>query len=90
MKYNLRFYWPTEGLDDRGFENYSQSYARLISNVATFQLDRNLIEEHLLEVNRNDPRCTFHGGVRNTARSCPNRAARTACISTAMKCSAVG
>ena len=40
LKYNLRFYWPTEGLANQGFEDYSQSYARKISNIATYQLDR--------------------------------------------------
>jgi hypothetical protein len=36
LKYNLRFYWTTEGLENRGFEDYSQSYIRKISNIATF------------------------------------------------------
>jgi len=65
LKYNLRFYWPTQGLENHGFEDYSQSYARLISNIATFQLDRNLLEEYLLQTNCRDPRCTFRGGVKN-------------------------
>ena len=65
LKYNLRFYWPTQGLRNTGFEDYSQSYSRVISNIATFQLDRNQLEEHLLQTNRNDPRCNFLGGVRN-------------------------
>ena len=33
LKYNLRFYWPTEGLQNHGFEDYSQSYARSLSNI---------------------------------------------------------
>jgi 2-polyprenyl-6-methoxyphenol hydroxylase-like FAD-dependent oxidoreductase len=65
LKYNLRFYWPSEGLDNRGFEDYSQSYIRQVSNIPTFQLDRNLLEEHLLKVNQQDPRCRFVGGVRS-------------------------
>src|ERR1700694_5724702 len=65
LKYNLRFYWPTEGLANQGFEDYSQSYIRKISNIATFQLDRNLLEEHLLKVNTSTDRCEFIGGVRN-------------------------
>ena len=65
LKYNLRFYWTTEGLENRGFEDYSQSYIRKISNIATFQLDRNLLEEHLLKVNTSTDRCEFIGGVRN-------------------------
>src|ERR1051325_5399408 len=28
MKYNLRFYWKTEGKENRSFEDYSQSYVR--------------------------------------------------------------
>jgi 2-polyprenyl-6-methoxyphenol hydroxylase-like FAD-dependent oxidoreductase len=65
LKYNLRFYWTTNGLDNTGFEDYSQSYSRLLSNIATFQLDRNLLEEHLLASNRANPRCDFVGGVKD-------------------------
>jgi flavin-dependent dehydrogenase len=65
LKYNLRFYWPTEGLANGGLEDYSQSYARLISNIATFQLDRNLLEEHLLATHQKNPRFQFIGGVRD-------------------------
>ena len=57
LKYNLRFYWPTNGLGNLGFEDYSQSYARKISNIATFQLDRNDLEEHLLKINTATGRC---------------------------------
>src|SRR6478672_5722395 len=67
LKYNLRFYWPTQGLNNGGFEDYSQSYGRQISNIATFQLDRNDLERHLLASNRSDPRCRFLGGARNVA-----------------------
>jgi len=67
LKYNLRFYWPTPGLNNGGFEDYSQSFARVISNIATFQLDRNLLEEHILETNQQNPRCQFMGGARNVA-----------------------
>jgi flavin-dependent dehydrogenase len=67
LKYNLRFYWPTEGLENTGFEDYSQSYARLISNIATFQLDRNLLEEHLLNTHQTNPRFEFRGGVKDLA-----------------------
>lgn len=65
LKYNLRFCWPTEGLENTGFEDYSQSYARKISNIATFQLDRNLLEEHLLATNTATGRCDFLGGTRD-------------------------
>src|SRR4029079_39644 len=43
MKYNLRFYWKNPGRDNRCFEDYSQSYIRTLSNIATYQLDRNKI-----------------------------------------------
>src|SRR6516162_6548643 len=65
LKYNLRFYWPTKGLENHGFEDYSQSYARLISNIATFQLDRNLLEDHLLATNQQNTRFQFVGGKKN-------------------------
>ncbi|MDY7095955.1 MAG: hypothetical protein SX243_23520 [Acidobacteriota bacterium] len=54
MKYNLRFYWPAPGRSGTGFEDYSQSYIRHISNVPSYQLDRNRLEEHLLELNSQD------------------------------------
>jgi flavin-dependent dehydrogenase len=67
LKYNLRFHWPTAGLDNRGMEDYSVSYIRTMSNIASFQLDRNLFEAHLLATNRQNPRFEFLGGVRNVA-----------------------
>jgi flavin-dependent dehydrogenase len=54
LKYNLRFYWKT----DRGgevWEDLSQSYIRKISNIATYQLDRNKFEAAVLEKNRENP-----------------------------------
>jgi flavin-dependent dehydrogenase len=54
LKYNLRFYWKTE----RGgavWEDLSQSYIRKISNIATYQLDRNKFEAAVLEKNREMP-----------------------------------
>lgn len=54
LKYNLRFYWKTQ----RGgevWEDLSQSYIRKISNIATFQLDRNKFEGALLDKNRENP-----------------------------------
>ena len=56
LKYNLRFYWKTAGCDPSRFESYSQSYIRGISNVPTYQLNRNAIEGELLRRNREDPR----------------------------------
>lgn len=55
LKYNLRFYWPSAGRDNRGFEDYSQTYIREISNVASYQLDRNELEAELLRRNLAEP-----------------------------------
>lgn len=54
LKYNLRFYWKTQ----RGgavWEDLSQSYIRKISNIATYQLDRNKFEGAVLAKNRESP-----------------------------------
>src|SRR5450759_1706380 len=64
LKYNLRFHWPTEGGENRTLADYSQSYIRKLSNIATFHLDRNRIEEYLLETNTSTERCDFVGGAR--------------------------
>jgi 2-polyprenyl-6-methoxyphenol hydroxylase-like FAD-dependent oxidoreductase len=63
LKYNLRFQWKTPGLANTSIEEYSASYARVLSNIPTFQLDRNLLESHLLEVNVANPRLSFRGGI---------------------------
>jgi flavin-dependent dehydrogenase len=63
LKYNLRFQWKTEGRENRSLEDYSKSFIRLSSNLATFQLDRNLLESHLLKVNQENPRFHFAGGM---------------------------
>ena len=54
LKYNLRFYWKSERGGDV-WENLSQSYIRKISNIATYQLDRNKFEAAVLEKNRENP-----------------------------------
>ena len=59
MKYNLRFYWKTPGRANTDFEDYSQSYIKKLSNIVTYQLDRNKIEAELIRLNRADPRFTF-------------------------------
>ena len=56
LKYNLRFYWKTPGMDHSRFESYSQSYIRGFSNLATYQLKRNEIERELLRRNQLEPR----------------------------------
>lgn len=63
MKYNLRFYWKSAGRDNRRFEDFSQEYIRTFSNVASYQLDRNVLEAEILRRNLDDPRCTFRAGV---------------------------
>jgi flavin-dependent dehydrogenase len=58
MKYNLRFYWKNQEGGD-SYEHYSQSYIRNLSNIASYQLDRNKIENELLKRNRQAPTFTF-------------------------------
>ena len=63
MKYNLRFYWKTVDRDNSRFEDYSQSYIRSLSNIATYQLDRNKIEGEMLRLNLENPRFTFYAAI---------------------------
>lgn len=65
LKYNLRFHWPTEGLDNKRIEDYCRSFIRLGSNIPTFQLDRNKFEAELLRVNSLDERFEFSAGLRD-------------------------
>jgi 2-polyprenyl-6-methoxyphenol hydroxylase-like FAD-dependent oxidoreductase len=65
LKNNLRFYWPTPGRSNKAYEDYSQSYIRSLSNICTYQLDRNKLEGELLRVNRENPRFTFKAGISN-------------------------
>jgi flavin-dependent dehydrogenase len=58
LKYNLRFYWRTGGAN-QDFEDFSQSYIRELSNVCSYQLDRNVLEAHMLELNRQAENVTF-------------------------------
>lgn len=51
MKYNLRFYWKSAGCRNDGLEDYSQTYIRPFSNVPSYNIDRNRLEEHLLALN---------------------------------------
>ncbi len=60
IKYNLRFYWKTEGQANDCYEHYSQSYIRKLSNINAYQLDRNKFEGALLEVNLANSNFTFH------------------------------
>ena len=63
MKYNLRFYWKTTGRSNDSYEDYSQSYIRDLSNIASYQLDRNKIERELLRLNLQSPDFTLQTGV---------------------------
>jgi len=65
VKYNLRFYWPSHARENTSYEDYSQSYIRDVSNIATFQLDRNKIERELLRLNLECNTFTFQPGVVN-------------------------
>lgn len=51
LKYNLRFHWRTPGGDPTRAESYSQSYIRKLSNIPTYQLNRNELEGELLRLN---------------------------------------
>lgn len=62
-KYNLRFYWKTEGRDNTGLEDFGQAYIRAMSNIPTYQLDRNKIEAELLRLNLERADFEFRGGV---------------------------
>ncbi len=59
MKYNLRFYWKHSAGGGR-YEDLDQSYIRNLSNIVTYQLDRNVFEAELLRVNLLSPRFTLH------------------------------
>lgn len=59
MKYNLRFFWKSAAADNSHYEDYSQSYIRNFSNIATYQLDRNKIEAELLKLNLENERFDF-------------------------------
>src|SRR5216684_7808757 len=50
LKYNLRFYWKTPGRKNDSYEDYSQAYIRNVSNIATYQLDRNKLEGEILRL----------------------------------------
>lgn len=62
LKYNLRFYWKTPGKTNDCYEHYSQSYIRKLSNINTYQLDRNKFEGEMLRVNLENPKFEFGPG----------------------------
>lgn len=59
MKYNLRFYWKHSAGGER-YEDLDQSYIRNLSNIVTYQLDRNVFEAELLRVNLESARFELH------------------------------
>src|SRR5918992_2427797 len=59
MKYNLRFYYKTAGRENRCYEDYGQSYIRTLSNIATYQLDRNKLEAEMLRLSLESPNFRF-------------------------------
>ncbi len=65
MKYNLRFYWKTPGRKNDCYEDYSQSYIRGFSNIASYQLNRNKLEKELLRLNLENRNFTFQLGISN-------------------------
>jgi 2-polyprenyl-6-methoxyphenol hydroxylase-like FAD-dependent oxidoreductase len=62
LKYNLRFYWKTPGKTNDCYEHYSQSYIRKLSNINTYQLDRNKFEGEMLRVNLENSNFEFGPG----------------------------
>ena len=65
MKYNLRFFWPGVQGGNDALEDYSQAYIRNLSNIASYQIDRNTFEAELLRRNLQEPRFTFVPGIRD-------------------------
>lgn len=64
LKYNLRFYWPSEDRDNSRFEDYGKAYIRPFSNLASYQLDRNTFEGELLRRNLTSDRFAFRAPVK--------------------------
>jgi flavin-dependent dehydrogenase len=64
LKYNLRFHWKTSDGPNTAYEEYCSSFIRLSSNIPTFQVDRNVLESHLLKLNESDPRYELVRGAK--------------------------
>lgn len=65
MKYNLRFYWKSAARDHRNFEDFCQSYVLKLSNIASYQIDRNRLEAEVLRLDLENPRFTLATPVKN-------------------------
>lgn len=63
LKNNLRFHWKTAGRRNAAIEDYSQAGIRELSNICSYQLDRNVLEAELLRLVAADPRATVTTGV---------------------------
>ena len=63
LKYNLRFYWKTPGRVNDCYEHYSQAYILKLSNINTYQLDRNTLEGEMLRLNLDNPNFNFESGI---------------------------
>ncbi len=48
LKYNARFHWKTAGRANAALEDYSHSYIGKVPEIATYHVNRNKLEEHLL------------------------------------------
>ncbi len=65
MKYNLRFYWKSGARENTRFEDYSHSYIRQFSNIASYQIDRNTFEKELLDRNLGFSRFTYQSKAKD-------------------------
>jgi flavin-dependent dehydrogenase len=63
LKYNLRFHWKTPGLANDCYEHYSQAYILKLSNINTYQLDRNKLEGEMLRLNLENANFNFTPGA---------------------------
>lgn len=59
LKYNLRFHWERAGARGEKYEEYNSAFITKLSNVASYQLDRNRFEAELLKRNLQSPRLDF-------------------------------
>lgn len=65
MKYNLRFYWPGAATDGSRFEDFGHVAIRTFSNVPSYQVNRNTLEQELLRRNLESQRFELRTGVRD-------------------------
>jgi len=63
LKYNLRFQWKTEGYENTGLEDYNKSFIPFQLQHRHLSARSHILEAHMLEVCKQDPRFQFEGGV---------------------------